>query len=166
MTLGAFSGGVFFVFSKFSNLAFLWPYLALVLKSGAVFVWSVQILSFFAWASSWAASFFKKMRFCARDGRPALLFFSKSPDFALFLQKSAQSAVPFFFGWPWLLDIAHGHVPRCLKGVCFGIFWKSWLAKKWHGVYARGGSPDFWLLQYPYHCCQPVLVVHCCQHNM
>jgi hypothetical protein len=58
------------------------------------------------------------MRFCARGGHPALVAFFKSLDFALFLQKSAQSAVPFFFGWPCVLDMAQGHVLRCLKGVC------------------------------------------------
>ena len=63
--------------------------------------------------------FFKNMRFCARDGLPTVFVFLKSPEFDLFCQKFAQSAVPFFFGWPWVLDIAEGHVPMCLKGVCF-----------------------------------------------
>ena len=63
--------------------------------------------------------FFKNMHFCTRDGLPTIFVILKSPEFDLFFQKFAQSAVPFFFGWPLVLDMAEGHVPRCRKGVSF-----------------------------------------------
>ncbi len=58
MTLGTFSRGTF-LFLQNSRIwpfyCIFWPFLALVLKRGADFVWSVQFLSFFAWASPWGS---------------------------------------------------------------------------------------------------------------
>jgi hypothetical protein len=44
--------------------------------------------------------FFKNMRFCARDGRPALFFFSESPDFALFCKNLHKVLCRFFLAGP------------------------------------------------------------------
>jgi hypothetical protein len=100
----------------------------------------VQILSPFGFWTSWGvvrALFLNFSKICifapVTDFR-RFSFFSNRRNLTFFFQKFAQSAVPFFFGWPWVLDMAEGYVPRCLEGVCFWILRKSSLAKKRHGV--------------------------------
>ena len=117
-----------------------WPFLTYFFKSGAVFFWLVEIISFFGFGSSWGPArvpflnFSKICVFAPVTDFRRFSFFLNRRNLTFFVKNLHKVLCRFFFGWPLVLDMAEGHVPRCRKGVSFWFFWKSWLVKKRHGV--------------------------------